>query len=284
MEIRVFSPASFPSPRESWMDSLGLNYQAQLPSETFAGFARSDQERATELNNILSDDVLGIASRGGYGCQRMLPYIDVPQKVEAKLCGFSDLTVLLNYLYQEYNTSCFHGPMMQWPSETHTRSLLWQSFQSIVLKNSSFDCTFQGRFLNCKALSGSIIGGNLSVICASLGTPFAPKLSGKLLFLEDINEPSYKIDRMLDQLSKQDDFKDLRGILFGSFRDCNVSPRDSGDLNVEELIVDFCFRSQIPAILGLPVGHLDDFVCFRIGSKVRFEAVSNSQILWRIEG
>ena len=62
------------------------------------------------------------------------------------------------------------------------------------------------------------------MICASLGTPYAPNLSGKLLFLEDINEPTYKIDRMPDQLSKQMDFKKLRGILFGSFRNCFVSP------------------------------------------------------------
>ena len=122
------------------------------------------------------------------------------------------------------------------------------------------------------------------MICASLGTPYAPNLSGKLLFLEDINEPTYKIDRMLDQLSKQMDFKKLRGILFGSFRNCFVSPSDSGDLNTDELIVDFCLRSKIPAIVGLPVGHLDDFVCFRIGSEVRFESISNSQIFWRIEG
>ena len=284
MEIRIFSPASFPSPRESWMDSLGLPYKASLPSKTFAGFARSDKERAIELNNILSDDVLAMASRGGYGCQRMLPYIRVSGKINAKLCGFSDLTVLLNYLYQKYDALCFHGPMLQWPSAAPISSLLWQSFQSIVLKNSSFDCTFDGKFLNCESLSGPIIGGNLSVICASLGTPYAPNLSGKLLFLEDINEPTYKIDRMLDQLSKQMDFKKLRGILFGSFRNCFVSPSDSGDLNTDELIEDFCLRSKIPAIVGLPVGHLDDFVCFRIGSEVRFESISNSQIFWRIEG
>ena len=284
MEIRVFSPASFPSPRKSWMDSLDLVYQASLPSETFAGFARSDEQRAIELNNILSSNVLAMASRGGYGCQRMLPHLDIPQRIEAKLCGFSDLTVLLNYLYQKYDALCFHGPMMQWPNETQMSSLMWQSFQSIVLKNSQFDCTFQGQFLNCKALNGPIIGGNLSVICASLGTPYAPNLSGKLLFLEDINEPTYKIDRMLDQLSKQSDFKNLRGMLFGSFNNCNISPNDSGDLNINELITDFCSRYQIPAIIGLPVGHLDDFVCFRIGSQVRFEALSKSQIFWRIEG
>ena len=284
MEIRVFSPASFPARRKSWLDSLGLAYYSELPSEAFAGFSRSDKERAVELDNILSDEVLAMASRGGYGCQRMLPYIQVPNEIKAKLCGFSDLTVLLNHLYQKYDASCFHGPMMQWPNETQTSSLLWQSFRNIILNNSSFECIFRGQFLNCEALSGSIIGGNLSVICASLGTPYAPKLSGKLLLLEEINEPTYKIDRMLDQLSKQSDFINIRGMLFGSFRNCNVSPNDSGDLNVDELIRDFCLRHKIPAVTGLPVGHLEDFVCFKIGSHVSFEALGDSQIHWRLEG
>ncbi len=282
-EIHVFSPASFPSPCQSWMDSLSLIYQSKLPINTHVGFAASDEIRATELNQLLPQNVIAMASRGGYGCQRMLPYLEIPQKIQAKLCGFSDLTVLLNYLSQKHNASCFHGPMMQWPKYTRLDSLLWRSFENIIIREISFDCSFRGRLINCNSLSGPIIGGNLSVLCASLGTPYAPDLSGKLLLLEDINEPTYKIDRMLDQLSKQKDFINIRGMLFGSFRDCIVSPTDSGDMRLNELITDFCLRYQIPAVTNVPVGHIEDFVCFRLGSQVSFESSRDSTIHWRIE-
>ncbi len=282
--IHIFSPASFPSSRKSWMDSLGLNYKAKLPKYMHVGFAASDQTRASELNELLPQNILAVASRGGYGCQRMLPYLKIPDKIEAKLCGFSDLTVLLNYLYQKHNAVCFHGPMMQWPNHTRFDSLMWRSFESIIIQESSFDCSFNGELINCKTLSGSIIGGNLSVICASLGTPYAPDLSDNLLLLEEINEPTYKVDRMLDQLSKQKDFAKIRGILFGSFKDCKISPPDSGDMNVNELITEFCLRHRIPAVIGIPVGHLEDFVCFKLGSKVSFKLSSKSQIYWSIEG
>ena len=117
------------------MDSLGLPYKASLPSKTFAGFARSDKDRAIELAIIfypmtflrwLVEVVTDVN-----GCYLTF---GVSDKINAKLCGFSDLTVLLNYLYQEYDALCFHGPMLQWPSAVQNNSLLWQSFQSIVLK------------------------------------------------------------------------------------------------------------------------------------------------------
>lgn len=283
LDIQIFSPASFPSPRGSWLDSLDIAYSGNLASEPTAGFAASDSIRAQELSELLSKPVLAMASRGGYGCQRMLDFLKIPDTIRARVCGFSDLTVLLNYLYQNFNVPCIHGPMLQWPTSTTCDSLLFRSFENLVVREQSFDCDFNGNLLNCDFLQGRIIGGNLSVLCASFGTSYAPDLDSYLLFLEEINEPTYKVDRMLDQLSKQKNFSKLKGLIFGSFQNCEVSPSDSGDMKIHDLITDFCVRHKIAAVMGAPIGHLDDFVSLPLGSWVQFRPIGEDRIHWIIE-
>lgn len=282
-DIQIFSPASFPSSGKSWLDSVGLSYSADLPKKSFNGFAGTDLARAQELTEILDRPVIAMASRGGYGCQRMLDFVDIPRNVQAKVCGFSDLTVLLNHLYQKHGIHCVHGPMLQWPSVATSNSLLVRSFESLVLKECAFKCEFKGSLINCETLRGNIVGGNLSVLCSSFGTKYAPFFENNILFLEEINEATYRIDRMLDQLSKQSGFNKLKGIIFGAFEKCVVSPADSQDMEVDEVIRDFCERYDIPAVLNAPIGHISDFVCLPLGAYVELQAAKNGHVNWSIE-
>lgn len=282
-DIQIFSPASFPSVRKSWLDSVGLSYSASLPKESFNGFAGTDLARAKELAHILNKSVIAMASRGGYGCQRMLEFVEIPNNVKAKVCGFSDLTVLLNYLHQNYGVQCIHGPMLQWPSVTTFDSLMMRSFESLVLNEYAFECEFRGSLINCEILEGNVIGGNLSVLCSSFGTKYAPSLEKNILFLEEINEATYRVDRMLDQLSKQIGFNQLKGIIFGAFEKCEVSPVDSQDMEVDEVIRDFCERYEIPAVINAPIGHINDFVCLPLGAYVELRLIKSGCVKWSIE-
>lgn len=177
-----------------------------------------------------------------------------------QFCGFSDLTALLNFLSQQGLARCFHGPMFDWPKSSKSLRYLRKSFESLCIRREDYRTRIEGKVLNGDHAQGPLIGGNLSVLLATFGTPFEPAFKGRVLFLEEINEPSYRVDRMLTQLSLKEDFKDLCGILFGAFTDCTVSPADSEDLPVGKLIERFASQLEVPCFTDIPIGHLDDFL------------------------
>ncbi|MCW9065569.1 MAG: LD-carboxypeptidase, partial [Ignavibacteriaceae bacterium] len=117
--------------------------------------------------------------------------------------------------------------------------------------------------------TGRLIGGNLSVFSSLLGTGYLPELKNKILFLEEIDEPPYKIDRMLNQLKLNKSFKQLNGIILGSFSDCVEKDKNKNTLSLEEVWKDYFDTIKMPVIHSFPHGHIKDMVTFPFGIKMK---------------
>ena len=214
--------------------------------------AGSDRHRARFINQLFGDkdiDAL-ICARGGYGSMRILPLLDFQAIADNPkvFIGFSDITVLLTAFAVRSGLATFHGPVVtslaDAPPETS------QSLMQAVSSNTAIDIQgFGGVTINSGSGSGIVCGGNLATLCHLVGTPFAPDLDNKILFLEDRAEPPYKIDRMLTQMKLAGCLDNLAGIALGSFEDC-------GPLDDIYNIVAKAFRDDsIPILAGLEVGH-----------------------------
>lgn len=243
------------------------------------GFTCNDQQRKEAIEDCFAESRFVVASRGGYGSIRSLEKVAVNKDWEGVLCGFSDLTVLINYLAQNTQIACFHGPMLNYPKTWTNSRFLKKSFEKLICSKELkyIDC-FEGQFLKGSKLSGILCGGNLSVICSMIGTKFEIDLRDKVLFLEEINEPSYKIDRMLMQLSLQKDFSKLRGIVFGQFTNCEARPVGCGDLEVLPLIQSFTEKWGFPVVWNAPIGHINDFMVLPIGGESSWVLSNGGQI------
>lgn len=268
LKIRFFAPASYSSNLSSpWLESLqDVQCEDYSLRQNVDGFSGSSMERVHELKHCLMNEGFYMAQRGGWGCLQLMQHYSTSCEWSSigsgkvQFCGFSDLTALLNFLSQKGLASCFHGPMFDWPKTSQNLHYLRESFESLCIRREDYCTRIEGEVVNGDLVQGPLIGGNLSVLLATFGTPFEPDFKGKVLFLEEISEPSYRVDRMLTQLSLKRDFKDLHGILFGAFTDCSVSPVDSMDLPVGKLIERFVSRLEVPCINGVPTGHLNDFL------------------------
>lgn len=210
----------------------------------------TDKERASDLNDMFADKEIDaiICFRGGYGCIRMLPYLNLKiiKENPKPLFGYSDITLLINYLSQ-INIPTYHAPMIKSDfSDLETLKYLnlalLQKDYIIDLKNYNSIETFNSQIIN-----GQIVGGNLSIVCSSLSTPYEVKFKDNILLLEEINEEPYAIDRMLQQLihSKKLDF--VKAFLIGHFTPFN--------LNTMNLIKNLLVPLKKPIMFGVPIGH-----------------------------
>ncbi len=292
LEILGFSPASASKPGHSWIHSFKEFVQwipSSLEGSDYHGFSADDSGRVAELEKLLKTGKFIMGTRGGWGSLRLLKSISLKREQEGILCGFSDLTTLLNILPWRTSIHCFHGPMFCYPQELKRGGYLHRSFEDFFLtRKDRSSGSFEGKILGADTLSGPMVGGNLSVFTALAGTTYLPDLSGKVLFLEEINEPTYRVDRMLTHLSLLPGFERLRGIIFGGFTQCLPSPVDSGDMTIEELLEDFHQRTQLTIVTGAPIGHLEDFLIVPImgdslwtrdGSRIFYELM----VPWRKE-
>ena len=207
-----------------------MGFEVKFPRDLWAGegyLSAKDNERAREFNSLWSDpEVHGIMSlRGGFGCLRMLQGIDLKavKATPKPFVGFSDITVLHSYLLQNLNLTTFHGPVLTSLMDC-TRDALERFYNCLLgkwdrqLPLSNIEILRGG-----KTAHGPLTGGNLSSIMTLLGTPFDQSWERKIVFLEDINEPLYKIDRMFTQLYHAGKFNGVNAILLGDFTNSAIS-------------------------------------------------------------
>jgi muramoyltetrapeptide carboxypeptidase len=275
-EIFAFSPASVASKVRSWLDDFSPTLRltpSLLTGENWHGFAGRDQDRARELEDLLiKEPRFLMGSCGGFGSVRMMRHLSVKAGQAGVICGFSDLTALINYLPLQSKVHAFHGPLIGYPKTLVPGGWLERSFSAFFVEDSGFEGSFQGQILNGSSLDGPLIGGNLSVLCSLFGTSFAPPLAGKILILEEINEATYRVDRLLNQLSLQPGFQELSGIVLGAFRGCNPSPPGCSDLPIGELLSAFASSLSFPVVMNAPFGHLDDFMVLPMFGDSHWEA------------
>ena len=269
------TPAS-PISREAWEAGVQVledwGFRVVSTPEVFA--VRSwgqaiDRAAARRLHE--SWEFPGISAvcggRGGYGSLKILPYLNLDRLAlhPKRLVGFSDLTTLLLFLHQRLGLVTFHGPTLAHLAEvTPEARESWRWWLS-TLGPENF--TISGlRTLHPGTASGPLLGGNLTTLCHLLGTPYAPDLTGALLFLEDHNEPLYRLDRLAHHLLFSGILTGITGILLGAFT--------GGDsqTQAEEVLVLAFEPLGVPVVAGLPVGHQPDNHTLPIGARARLDA------------
>ena len=218
--------------------------------------AGSDFHRAKQLHGLFADNSIKaiICARGGFGALRILPLLDYEliRNNPKIFIGFSDITALLYSFYKKSGLSVLHAPVV-----TSFKYINKKSLESLILAVSSgseIEIQADNPFvIKHGRASGIVIGGNLSVICHLMGTPFELEFAGHILIIEDIGEPSYKIDRMLTQMKIAGCFKGLAGVALGSFLN---SDDNAGKLYEIYKIVKNIFNDySIPVMAGFDVGH-----------------------------
>lgn len=222
-------------------------------------FAGSVESRVRELEEMFErDDVRAIiCARGGYGANYLLPKLDL-DKIKANpkiLVGYSDLTCLLTYINDATGLVTFHGPMVakDW---SHADGVDIASWQSALTHANPWDIPLNSEVtvLVEGEAEGTLYGGCLSILVASLGTPYEINTADTILFLEDLAAKPYQIDRMLMQLKLGGHFDEVRGIVFGQMLDCIQSPNQ--DYSLQEVVTRVVGDLKVPVAYGVKSGHV----------------------------
>lgn len=231
--------------------------------------AGTDARRADELRQYLNDPAVDAIffARGGYGAQRLIPLLaahDAPATPKLVL-GYSDVTVLLNYLYNRYNWATFYGPTiakhlgLEAPSE-NLRWLLNATTSTLPLGPAPMKgCVV----VRPGKTQGRVAGGCLTLVQMGIGTPYDVDTDGTILFLEDRGEKLYEIDRMLQHLKHARKLEGVKGIVFGSML---LHPQDVDKAHeLVPMLQDILFDFDGPVIAGFSAGHIDPFFPIPLG-------------------
>ncbi len=255
-----------------------VRYDARI-FQSLRYLAGDDRSRAEELRRYFEDPGIQaiIPLRGGYGCARLIPLLDEGRlRAHCKVfMGFSDMTTLHLYFRRRFGWVTIHGPMatsaplgsIDAQQERHLLSLWTDPNYLPQLSFPELETWSPG------AAEGKLTGGCLSLLVASLGTPYEMKTEGKILFLEDLGEEPYRLDRMLTQLQLAGKLDSVAGILLGNFHDCDP---ETGKYSAAETLRDILIRLEVPILAGFPAGHGPQNWAFPLGIKVRLDADARS--------
>ena len=233
--------------------------------------AGSDEHRLADLNRFLRDESIDAiwCIRGGYGAMRLLDGIDYDALVKRPkaIIGYSDITALHAALSRRCGLVSFHGATARAHLTDVTRKSLGvtlaEPWEALTIVEPSMTPLVSG------TARGRLAGGNLALVAALAGTPYAPDLDGTILMLEDVNEAVYRIDRMLTQLWLSGALRGIAGLAFGSFTEIPPPPSEdsaSGDRPLERVLEEFAKRCGVPCVSGFRMGHIDDQNTYPLGA------------------
>jgi muramoyltetrapeptide carboxypeptidase len=250
-------------------------------------FAGSVERRARELEEMFErEEVRAIlCARGGYGTNTLLEALDI-KKIGAHpkiFCGCSDVTTLLTYFADQAGFVTFHGPMAASDfAGKEGGGVELSSWQAAVSGKSEWDIPSSNvRALVHGSADGVLYGGCLSILVASLGTPYEIETNGTILFLEDVAAKPYQIDRMLMHLRLAGKFEGVRGIVFGEMLDCKQHPDQKYSL--DEVILRVVGDLGVPIVAGLKSGHVTgENITLPIGVKAQLKAQSKDKVSIRM--
>lgn len=264
-----------------WLEKRG--YRVTYDSGIFSSegyLAGSDERRRSEFLRAWKDPHSRaiLTARGGYGSIRLLP-LSLPKKSRPKIfMGLSDLTVLLNHVSKSTGMVTVHGPVLAGEMfrklSENLRDKLYRKLESGEPTVLSAPRDF--RIFRSGHARGRIWGGNLSTIQSTLSTPFEIPFKGAFLFLEEVCEPEYRIDRMCAQLALSGAFKRIHALLLGQFTDLRNQPHSRRW--IESLVRRYLPGRRIPILTGIQAGHGRNEVLFPIGGTARIE--HNGRRLW----
>jgi muramoyltetrapeptide carboxypeptidase len=248
-----------------------LGFQVRVPEGIFEKkryLAGEDHRRAGVVNELAADpDVKGIiCARGGFGAMRMLDFLDweVIRAHPKLFMGFSDATALLTAVMQKAGIGVVHGPNLTSLAGAcpRTRTSFFDAVTGLLQSMMVSDglCLKPGR------AKGTLVGGNLATLTHLLGTGFSPDFSEGILFLEDVGEPAYKIDRMLSQMKMAGLFETVCGVAAGTFDQCDHPEY------LPDIFDDIFGEYGIPVIMGMAAGHGAVNLSLSMGRQVRLDA------------
>ena len=271
------------------MEALGFKVKTGTHFADRRGYlAGSDADRASDINAMFADKVVRavVCARGGWGAARLLPLLDYDtiRRNPKVLLGFSDITALHCGIHARTGLVTFHGP---------TGSSSWNEFNADQFRRVFFDrelMLYQNRIEAGDELvprrnrtvtiaggkaRGELVGGNLTVLTALAGSQYLPDFTGKILFLEDVGEAPYRIDRMFSTLKLMGALDKIAGFVFGECTDCK--PGDGyGSLTLEQILDDYIKPLQVPAYRGAMIGHIRQQFIVPIGGMVGLDADAGS--------
>jgi muramoyltetrapeptide carboxypeptidase len=292
--IGLVSPAGADNPDSikksiNFFKGLGFNIKEGAHIYDRYGYlAGNDEDRANDFMNMFLDkDVdMVLCVRGGYGTMRILPLIDfdIIKENPKIFAGFSDITTLLNTISDRCNLITFHSPMCNsdFSDKITLENFLYtimDAYKPYTIKNPKGFNTES--FSNLPSIEGHLLGGNLSLICSTLGTPYEIDTKDKILFIEDVGEEPYKIDRMLTQLALAQKLQQCKGIILGQFTNCSL-PHYERSLTLNQVIKDNILSLNKPTMLNFQSGHSYPKLTLPIGSQIKVDFQNN--IIQVLEG
>jgi len=292
--LALISPAGFISEEElaeavDNLENLGFNTVASPNVLKKSGYlAGTDRERADDVNWAFANpDVNGIVcTRGGWGINRMLDFLDygLIKSNPKVLTGYSDITSLLYGIYSQTGVVCFHGPV----GTSTFNDYSVEMFNNVLMKTdapidfvnadeleNSTNPDYNRVTIREGSGTGELTGGNLSLIVSLIGTKYDIDLTGKILFIEEVREEPYRIDRMLTHMIMATNISKCAAIAIGVFSRCNVKGDESGITNsftLQEVLRDKLSPLNIPVAYGLSFGHIINKMILPFGIKAELNA------------
>lgn len=285
-----------------------LGFEVLLPETIFrkTGYlAGSDQQRADELNHSFADEKVNaiFPGTGGYGATRIIDLLDYDLiRANPKvLIGFSDITALHVAIHQRTGLVTFHSPNPQWGLGSKEKlapiadRLFWRAILTSKYPATSFAGTGpRGYSIGVEdsdrdvpeptvvvpgVAKGRVVGGNLSVVHAMMGTPYEIDTAGKILFLEDVGEAPYRVDRMLQTMKLAGKLDDLAGVVLGSFTRRSSEDTRGEITTMDQVLRSFFAEADYPVLADFPVGHQRNNVTLPVGVLAELQADEKRLIL-----
>jgi muramoyltetrapeptide carboxypeptidase len=279
--VAIVSPAS--SPDDLTKINRSVEYLEKLGYKVVVGkhvgkikgyLAGEDHERVQDLHEMFDNkEVKAIFTvRGGYGSTRLLNKLDYSliKKNPKIFVGYSDINALQMAIFKNCGLITFSGPMMAVDFADDISTFTEENFWKIITSNKKIGKLHNPHdekffSLNKGKTEGKILGGNLTVLSSVIGTGYLPDFKKSLFLLEDINEPPYKVDRMLNQLKIAGIFKSVNGVLLGRFINCYETEQFKNSLTLNEVMEEYFHILKKPVIYNIKHGHIKDNLTIPLG-------------------
>jgi len=252
-----------------------------LGSQSVNYFSGTDEERLDDFQRMLDDDEVSaiFCARGGYGITRIIDQINFKKfkKNPKWIIGYSDVTLLHSHIYSNYKIATLHAPMASAFNDGGSQNPWVNSIRQVLIGATIRHHCEPHEFNRKGEAVGELVGGNLSLLVHAIGSSSDIKTKGRILFLEDVGEYLYNIDRMMHQLKRSGKLEKLVGLIIGGFTDLKDTDRPFGQ-SAYEMIRDILKDYKFPICFGFPVSHAKENFALKVGIGYKLK-VSRNKVL-----